>query len=89
MLSNPSRFSPIEETGILAGSRVLVALEKVGSYYLKIEFQKEARKFLEGALRYELFCLDQMLCTDWAAFVLRLWLGGRLFPLKFFQLALG
>ena len=37
----------IEEDQFLAGSRVLVALEKVGSCYFKNEFRKATRKFFQ------------------------------------------
>ena len=47
MHPNHSRFPPIEEKEFLAGSGIASALEKVGSVYLRNEFQKDARKFPE------------------------------------------
>ena len=47
MAPNHSRFAAIEEDRFLAGTRVLSALEKVGSSYLKKEFGRDCRKFLE------------------------------------------
>ena len=47
MLTNDSRFPPIEEKEFLAGSRIASAMEKEDSVYLRNAFQKEARKFLE------------------------------------------
>ena len=44
---NHSRYPPIEEKEFLAGSRIAVAPEKVSSFYLRNEFGKDARKFLE------------------------------------------
>ena len=47
MTPNHSQFAAIEEDRFLAGTRVLSALEKVGSPYLKKEFRRDCRKFLE------------------------------------------
>ena len=47
MTPNHSKFAAIEEDRFLAGTRVLSALEKVGSSYLKKEFRRDCRKFLE------------------------------------------
>ena len=47
VLPNHSKFAPISDGEFLAGTRVLVALNKIGSAYLKREFQRDARKFLE------------------------------------------
>ena len=47
MTPNHSKFAAIEEDRFLAGTRVLSALEKVGSPYLKKEFRRDCRKFLE------------------------------------------
>ena len=47
MTRNHSRFAAIEEDRFLAGTRVLSALEKVGSSYLRKEFRRDCRKFLE------------------------------------------
>ena len=43
MLPNCSRFTPIE----FGGKSDASALEKVGSFYLRNEIRKDARKFLE------------------------------------------
>ena len=47
MTPNHSQFAAIEEDRFLAGTRVSSALEKVGSSYLKKEFRRDSRKFLE------------------------------------------
>ena len=47
MAPNHSKFAAIEEESSLAGTRVSSALEKVGSSYLKREFRRDCRKFLE------------------------------------------
>ena len=47
MTPNHSKFAAIEEDRSLAGTRVLSALEKVGSSYLKKEFRRDCRNFLE------------------------------------------
>ena len=47
MTPNHSKFAAIEEDRFLAGTRVLSALETVGSAYLKREFRRDCRKFLE------------------------------------------
>ena len=47
MAPNYSKFAAIEEARFLAGTRVLSALEKVGNCYLKKEFRRDCRKFLE------------------------------------------
>ena len=47
VLPNHSKFPPVADGEFLAGTRVLVALNKIGSSYLKREFQRDARRFLE------------------------------------------
>ena len=47
MLPNHSRFLPIEEEEFVPGSQIAVALEKVDSFNLRNEFQKDAQKILE------------------------------------------
>ena len=47
MTPNHSKFAAIEEDRFPAGTRILSALEKVGSPYLKKEFRRNCRKFLE------------------------------------------
>ena len=47
MTPNHSKFAAIEEDRFLAGTRILSALEKVGSSYLKKEFRRDCKKFLE------------------------------------------
>ena len=42
-----SRFTAIDEKDFLAGTRVMAALDKVGSPYLQKEFRRDARRFLE------------------------------------------
>ena len=46
MAPNHSKFAAIEED-FFAGSQLLSALGIVGSYYLKKEFRRDCRKFLE------------------------------------------
>ena len=47
VLPNHSKFAPIADGEFLARTRVLAALNKTGSSYLKREFQPDARRFLE------------------------------------------
>ena len=47
MAPNHSKFHAIEEEQFLLGTRLLVALEKVGSYFLKKELRRDTMKFLE------------------------------------------
>ena len=47
MTPNHSKFAAIDKDRFLAVTRVLSALEKVGSAYLKKEFRRDCRKFLE------------------------------------------
>ena len=47
MLANHSKFPPISDEEFLAGPWVLAALNKNGSLYLKREFRRETRSFLE------------------------------------------
>ena len=47
VLPNNSKFPPIADGEFLAGKRVLAALNKIGSSYLKREFQRDDRRFLE------------------------------------------
>ena len=46
MATNHSIFAAIDQEHFLAGTRLMVALEEVGSFYLK-EFRRDCRKFLE------------------------------------------
>ena len=47
VLPNHSKFPPISDGEFLAGTRVLAALNKIGTSYLKRDFQRDARRFLE------------------------------------------
>ena len=47
VLANHSKFPPIADGEFLSGTRVLAALNKIGISYLKKEFQRDARRFLE------------------------------------------
>ena len=47
VLQNHSKFPPIADGEFLAGTRLLAALNKIGSSYLQREFQSDARTFLE------------------------------------------
>ena len=44
---NPSRFPAIHEKHFFAGTGVMAELDKVGSQYLRTEFCRDARRFLE------------------------------------------
>ena len=46
-MPNHSNFAPIADGEFLTRTRVLAALNKIGSSYLKREFQRDARRFLE------------------------------------------
>ena len=50
VVPNHSRFAPIDERHFLEGTRVMVALGKVGSHYLQKEFRRDTRRFLEDFL---------------------------------------
>ena len=47
VLPNDLQFRAIDEKDFFAGTRVMTALEKVGSQYLGTEFRRDARHFLE------------------------------------------
>ena len=47
VLANHSNLPPIADGEFLVGPRVLAALHKIGNSYLKKEFQRDARRFLE------------------------------------------
>ena len=47
VLPNHSRFPAIDEKDFLANTRVVAALDKVGSQYLQRKFRRDARRFLE------------------------------------------
>ena len=47
VLPNHSKFAPISDGEFQVGTRVLVALNKIGSAYLKREFQRDARNLEE------------------------------------------
>ena len=47
VLVNHSKFPPIADREFLSGTRVLAGLNQIGSSYLKKEFQRDARRFLE------------------------------------------
>ena len=46
MVPNHSRFKAIDDKNFLVGSRVMAALDKVGSHYLQKEFRRDACRFL-------------------------------------------
>ena len=50
VVPNHSRFAPIDDKNFLEGTRVMVALGKVGSQNLQREFRRDARRFLEDFL---------------------------------------
>ena len=47
VVPNQSRFTAIDEKDFLAGTRVMAALDKVGSQYLRTEFRRDSRRFFE------------------------------------------
>ena len=47
VVPNHSRFPAIDNKDFLAGTRVMAALDKVGSLYLQTEFRRDALRFLE------------------------------------------
>ena len=47
VLANHSKFPAVAEGEFLSRTQVLAALNKIGSSYLKKEFQGDARRFLE------------------------------------------
>ena len=47
VLANHSRFPSIADEEFLSGTHVVIAVTKVGSFYLNKEFRREARQFLE------------------------------------------
>ena len=47
VLEHQSKFPPIADGEFLARTRVLATLKKIGSSYLKKEFQRDARRILE------------------------------------------
>ena len=47
MLPNLSCFGPISEEHFLEGTRLLASLEKMNSNFLRKEFRKDCRRFLE------------------------------------------
>ena len=51
VVPNHSRFSAIDEKDFLANTRVIAALDKVGSHYLQKEFRRDARRFLEDFVK--------------------------------------
>ena len=42
-----SRFPAVDDKDYLTGTRVMAALDKVGSHYLQKKFRRDARRFLE------------------------------------------
>ena len=51
VIANRSRFPAIDDKVLLAGTRVMAALDKVGSHYLRTEFRSDARRLLEEFVR--------------------------------------
>ena len=47
VLTSHSKFLPVADEEFLFGTRVVAALNKIGSSNLKREFQRDARRFLE------------------------------------------
>ena len=61
VVPNHSRFPAIDEKDVLANTRVMAALDKVGSHYLQKEFRRDAHRFLEDfvncVLSYRCFAI--------------------------------
>ena len=51
VVPNHSRFPAIDEKDFLSSTRVMAALDKVGSHYLRTEFRRDARHFLEECVK--------------------------------------
>ena len=51
VVPNHSRFPATDEKDFLSGTRVMAALEKVGSQYLRTEFRRDARRFLGESVK--------------------------------------
>ena len=47
VVPNHSRFATIDDKDFLVGTRVMAALDQVGSHYSRTEFRRDARRFLE------------------------------------------
>ena len=47
VVPNHSRFPAIDGKDFLSGTRIMAAVDKVGSQYLRTEFRRDARRFLE------------------------------------------
>ena len=47
VVANHSKFPSIADEEFLAGTKVLAALNKTGNSYLKLQFQRDARRLLE------------------------------------------
>ena len=47
VVPNHSRFPAIDEKNFLSGTRVMAALDKIGSQYLWTEFGRDTRRFPE------------------------------------------
>ena len=54
VVPNPSRFPAIDEKDFLSGTRVMAALNKVGSQYLRRKFNRDSRGCLEEFVNYVL-----------------------------------
>ena len=65
VVPNQSRFPAIDDKDFLAGTRVMAALDKVGSHYLQTEFRRDARRLLE----------EFFLCPVKRYFAIRHWTG--------------
>ena len=49
---NHSPFPANDEKDFLSGTRMNIAMDKVGSQYLRTEFRCDARRFLEEVVKY-------------------------------------
>ena len=69
VVPNHSPFPANDEKDFLANTRVMAALDKVGSQYLQKEFRRDARRFLEDFVN----CVLSTFC-----FAIRHWTGPEL-----------
>ena len=76
VVPNHPRFPAIDDKDLLAGTRVMAALGKVGSHYLQTECRRDARHFLEEFVN----CVLSTLASRSASFVG----GDDVAPFQFF-----
>ena len=79
VLANHSKFPPVSNEEFLFGTRMLAALNKIGSSYLKREFRRDALRFLEELTNAVLSTVAarSKIGRNWVVFVLQSSLVGR------------